>query len=64
MLGHIFEAMSNEMGGICIRTIGCAWAQVQIGLLNLTYHIKRVAFLIRKKHWNLDRVIAVYCKLK
>jgi hypothetical protein len=39
-------------------------AQVQIGLLNLTDNIKRVAFLIRKKHWNFDRVIAVYSKLK
>ena len=55
---HVFGAMTNEMGGICIRTIGHARAQVQIGLLNLTYNIKRVAFLIRKKHWNFDRVIA------
>ena len=55
---HVFGAMTNEMGGIYIRTIGHARAQVQIGLLNLVYNIKRVAFLIRKKHWNFDRVIA------
>jgi IS5 family transposase len=55
---HDFGTMTNEIGGICIRNIGRARAQVQISLLNLTDHIKRVAFLIRKKHWNFDRVIA------
>lgn len=55
---HVFGAMTNDMGGICIRTIGSARAHVQIGLLNLTYNIKRVAVLIRKKHWDFDRVIA------
>ena len=54
---HVFGAMTNEMSGICIRTIRRARAQVQIDLLNLTYYIKRVTFLIRKKHWNFDRVI-------
>jgi len=55
---HVFGSMTNEMGGICIRTIGSARAHVQIGLLNLIYNIKRVALLIRKKHWRFDRVIA------
>lgn len=55
---HVFGAMTNDMGGICIRTIGSARARVQIGLMNLTYNIKRVALLIRKRHWNFDRVIA------
>lgn len=53
---HAFGTMTNEMGGICIRTIGRA--RVQIGLMNLAYNIKRVAVLIRKKHWGFDRVIA------
>lgn len=55
---HVFGAMTNEMGGICIRTIGAARARVQIGLLNLAYNIKRVALLIRKRYWSFDRVIA------
>lgn len=55
---HVFGTMTNDMRGICIRTIGSARARVQIGLMNLTYNIKRVAVLIRKKHWGFDRVIA------
>ena len=55
---HVFGTMTNDMRGICIRTIGSARARVQIGLMNLTYNIKRVAVLIRKKHWDFDRVIA------
>lgn len=55
---HVFGTMINDMRGICIRSIGRARAHVQIGLMNLTYNIKRVAVLIRKKHWGFDRVIA------
>lgn len=55
---HVFGAMTNDMRGISIRTIGRARARVQIGLMNLTYNIKRAAVLIRKKHWGFDRVIA------
>lgn len=55
---HVFGTMTNDMRGICIRTIGSARARVQIGLMNLTYNIKRAAVLIRKKHWDFDRVIA------
>ena len=55
---HVFGAMTNDMGGICIRTIGRARARVQIGLLNLIYNIKRVALLIRQRRWNFDRVLA------
>lgn len=55
---HVFGTMTNDMRGICIRTIGSARAHVQIGLMNLTYNIKRVVVLIRKKHWDFDRVIA------
>lgn len=55
---HVFGSMTNEMGGIAIRTIGLMRAKVQIGLLNLVYNIKRVATLIRKKHFSFDRVVA------
>jgi transposase, IS5 family len=50
--------MTNELGGITIRTIGYGRAKVQIGLLNLVYNIKRVATLIRKGYFGFDRVIA------
>ncbi|SER84998.1 Transposase DDE domain-containing protein, partial [Nitrosomonas sp. Nm51] len=55
---HVFGSMTNEMGGIAIRTIGLMRAKVQIGLLNLVYNIKRVATLIRKKYFGFDRVVA------
>mgnify|MGYP000226976691 CR=1 FL=1 len=55
---HVFGSMTNELGGITIRTIGHVRAKVQIGLLNLAYNIKRVATLIRKRHFSFDRVIA------
>ena len=55
---HVFGTMTNDLRGICIRTIGSARAHLQIGLMNLTYNIKRVVVLIRKKHWDFDRIIA------
>ena len=55
---HVFGSMTNELGGITIRTIGYGRAKVQIGLLNLVYNIKRVATLIRKGYFSFDRVIA------
>lgn len=55
---HVFGSMTNELGGITIRTIGYGRAKVQIGLLNLVYNIKRVATLIRKGYFGFDRVIA------
>ena len=55
---HVFGSMTNELGGITIRTIGNVRAKVQIGLLNLVYNIKRVATLIRNKHFCFDRVVA------
>lgn len=45
---NVFGSMTNELGGITIRTIGHIRAKAQIGLLNLVYNIKRVAMLIRK----------------
>lgn len=55
---HVFGSMTNEMGGITIRTIGRARAKVQIGLVNLVYNIKRVVTLIRKKYFSFDRITA------
>lgn len=50
--------MTNDMHGICTRTIGRARARVQMGLMNPTYNVKRVVMPMRKKHWGSDRVIA------
>ncbi|AKH37592.1 MULTISPECIES: IS5 family transposase [Nitrosomonas] len=55
---HVFGSMTNELGGITIRTIGYGRAKVHIGLLNLVYNIKRVATLIRKGYFSFDRVSA------
>ena len=55
---HVFGSMTNEMGGITIRTIGHARAILQIGILNLVYNIKRVATLIRKGKFSFNRITA------
>ena len=53
---HVFGAMENEMGGIFVRSIGLARAQVNVGLMNLTYNLKRIATLIRLKVFAFDRL--------
>jgi IS5 family transposase len=45
---HVFGRMS-QFGGITIRTIGIARAELQIGLLNLTYNLTRYAYLMGAK---------------
>jgi IS5 family transposase len=45
---HVFGAM-NHFGGIFIRTIGLARAEMQIALLNLTYNMTRYVFLMEAK---------------
>jgi IS5 family transposase len=42
---HVFGRM-NHYGGIFIRSIGIARAEIQIGLLNLTYNLTRYAYLM------------------
>ena len=42
---HIFAAM-QQFGGKRIRTIGIIRAEIQIGLLNLAYNLKRYTYLI------------------
>src|SRR5215469_8840949 len=45
---HVFGTMSH-FGGKVIRTIGMARAELQIGLLNLTYNLTRYAYLMEAK---------------
>lgn len=53
---HVFGAMENDMGGIFLRTIGAARARLGVGLMNLTYNLKRIETLIRLKVFDFDRV--------
>jgi IS5 family transposase len=53
---HVFGTMENDMGGILLRSIGIARAKVGVGLMNLTYNLKRIEVLIRKKVFAFDRV--------
>jgi IS5 family transposase len=55
---HVFGAMENDMGGIFLRSIGAARARVGVGLMNLTYNLKRIETLIRLKVFDFDRVTA------
>ena len=45
---HVFAAM-KQFGGRTIRTIGKTRAEIQIGLLNLAYNLKRYAYLMGAK---------------
>jgi IS5 family transposase len=45
---HVFAAM-RHFGGKMIRTIGIARAEIQIGLLNLTYNLTRYMYLMGAK---------------
>jgi IS5 family transposase len=45
---HVFGRM-NHFGGIIIRTIGMARAQIQIALLNLTYNMSRYVYIMGAK---------------
>lgn len=44
------------MGGIFLRSVGAARAKVGVGLMNLTYNLKRIETLIRLKVLNFDRI--------
>ncbi|WP_425412354.1 hypothetical protein [Nitrosomonas mobilis] len=59
---HVFGSMTDEISAISIRTIGCARAKVQIGLLSLIYIIKRVVTRIRKKDFSCNRIIE-FCRI-
>ena len=53
---HVFGHMENSMGGIFLRSIGAARAQVGVGLMNLTYNLARIEMLIRTQVFSFDRV--------
>lgn len=55
---HVFGAMENEMGGIKLRSIGLARAQVGTMLMSLAYNLKRVETLIRLGFFEFNRVSA------
>ena len=38
---HVFGAMTDEMGGIVVRVMGKVRATAKVGLMNLTYNLKR-----------------------
>jgi hypothetical protein len=50
--------MENDMGGIFVRSVGAARAKVGVGLMTLTYNLKRIETLIRLKVFDFDRVAA------
>ncbi|NOT67534.1 MAG: transposase [Methylophilaceae bacterium] len=52
----VFGAMENDMGGIFLRGIGAARVVVGVGLMNLTYNLKRIETLIRLKVFDFDRI--------
>ncbi|MDZ7841500.1 MAG: IS5 family transposase [Gammaproteobacteria bacterium] len=45
LVEHVFGFQENSMGGKYIRTIGMARARTKIGLMNLTYNMKRYIHL-------------------
>lgn len=53
---HVFGFMENSMGGIFVHSIGLARAEVNVSLMNLTYNLRRIEVLIRKKVFDFDRL--------
>lgn len=45
---HVFGVQENSLGGKLVRTIGLARATVKIGLMNLSYNLKRYVYLNRR----------------
>ena len=44
---HVFGDQQNTQGGVLVRTKGMVRAAVKIGLMNLTYNMRRLEFLLR-----------------
>ncbi|MBL3598321.1 MAG: transposase [gamma proteobacterium endosymbiont of Lamellibrachia anaximandri] len=44
---HVFGDQSNTQGGVLVRTKGFARAAVKIGMMNLTYNMRRLKYLLR-----------------
>lgn len=55
---HVFGHMENSMGGIIVRTIGIARAQVGVALMNLAYNLSRIEVLVRNKTFGFERLSA------
>jgi len=55
---HVFGHMENSMGGIFLRSIGAARAEVGVGLMNLTYNLARIEMLIRLNVFDFDKIAA------
>ena len=49
----VFEHKKNSLGGICIRTIGIARAEVGVTLMNLTCNLSRIELPIRNKTFGI-----------
>jgi hypothetical protein len=50
--------MQNSIGGIFVRTIGIARAEVGVMLMNLAYNLSRIELLIRNKTFGFERISA------
>jgi IS5 family transposase len=55
---HVFGNIKARMHGTMLRSIGLVRAKFNIGLMNLTYNLKRVETLIRLRVFEFDRVVA------
>ena len=49
----VFGHKENSLGGICIRTIGIARAEVGVTLMNLTCNLSRIERPIRNKTFGI-----------
>jgi IS5 family transposase len=42
---HVFAAMTKDMGGLIVRSIGIARATINIGIMNLVYNMRRYTYI-------------------
>jgi IS5 family transposase len=42
---HVFAAMTKDMGGLIVRSIGIARATIHIGIMNLVYNMRRYTYI-------------------
>ena len=46
---HVFGHIKTQMKGLFIRSIGSMRAQLNIGMMSLTYNLSRAAFLLERQ---------------
>lgn len=46
---HVFGSITNEQGGLYFRVIGLARNAIKVGLMNVTYNMRRFVFLCRRR---------------